>query len=470
MALTTDREKTAHLLRRFGLGASESELDYYAKDGFQSAIDKLLAYEKVDEGYGIPVERFAIGQNQQVVMPSIMLWWNLRLMATRRPLQEKMTLFWHDHFATSAAKVLQPPLMLQQNEVLRRNATGNFRTLLLEASQDPAMLFWLDNQFNVRGKPNENFAREIMELFTLGIGHYSEKDIQEAARAFTGWTIRRRARGQPPLFAFVENLHDAGSKTFMGKTGNFRGEDIVNMLCENPQTARYVTEKVLKWFVEPTPDPRAIERYSRVFIDSGLEIKSLLREIMRGPEFVSAKAERSIYKNPVDFVIPTIRQLGLGPSLVGPLMSSETPIGRGQVVVVNVAMNACQKMGMQLLYPPDVDGWPSGPNWVTSATMVSRMQWGEVLLGGAPLRLQQRNQEVRLQTPVYYLFEKDPSPAGVVTVLASVFDVPVSPGRKQVLVDAAKKASGGKITGENANVTASAVCKLLFGLPEFQFC
>src|SRR5688572_9675267 len=191
MALTTERDKGAHLLRRFGLGASEAELDYYLKDGLSGAIDKLLDYDKANEGFDGEVEKFQ-NQNGQLQPQAVGVWWTLRLVATQRPLQEKMTVFWHDHFATSASKVQNGPTMHRHNDVLRENATGNFKAFLTEVSKDPAMLFWLDNQYNVAGKPNENFAREVMELFTLGVDNgYNEQDIKEAARAFTGWSIGR---------------------------------------------------------------------------------------------------------------------------------------------------------------------------------------------------------------------------------------------------------------------------------------
>lgn len=202
MPLQTDREKGAHLLRRFGLGASEAELDYYLKDGLNGAVDRLTEYESVDEGFNINPYDLQPEKAKNLPMPILTAWWIARMIATRRPLQEKMTLFWHDHFATSASKVKASEFMLQQNETLRQYATGNYRSLLTNMSKDPAMLFWLDNQENVRGKPNENFAREVMELFTLGVGNYSEKDVQEAARAFTGWSVMRSRRnvddGQPP--------------------------------------------------------------------------------------------------------------------------------------------------------------------------------------------------------------------------------------------------------------------------------
>ena len=184
----TKEERIAHLLRRFGFGASFAEMEFYSPLGEDGTIERLIEYEKVPEGFDVSPARFA-QENQQGVellrMPAVVGWWTLRMLSTQRPLQEKLTLFWHDHFAVSASKVNQPLMMLDYLNTLRAGASGKFRSLLLSVSRDPAMIRWLDNETNVKGKPNENFAREIMELFTLGIGNYTEADVQEAARAFT---------------------------------------------------------------------------------------------------------------------------------------------------------------------------------------------------------------------------------------------------------------------------------------------
>lgn len=486
MALRTEREKGAHLLRRFGLGASEAELDYYLEGkGLPGAIDKLLNYESVDENFNVPIQSMA-NQNGQVNMPLVQLWWMTRLITTRRPLQEKMTLFWHDHFATSAAKVAGPPLMQGQNQLLRENATGKFQNLLLTVSKDPAMLFWLDNQYNVKGKPNENFAREIMELFTLGIGHYSEKDIQEAARAFTGWTIGRagvrpRQQNQPvndqnlrrgAEFAFRPLLHDDGMKEILGNKGAFSGEDVCGILAGNPQTGKYITTKIWQWFVYPNPENSLIDKFTSKFRDSGLDIKVLLRAIMESPEFYSDKAERAIFKNPVDFVIPTMRQLGVGENLA-PQVNGQESVPRARLVPSVAAQQTTKAMGMELLFPPDVDGWISGPEWISTATMVERIQWADRLFGSATDQGGRglgggRQQRAQLRVPAYGLFAADPSPKGVVDKLISLFDAPAVLAKRPELLQAVQKASGGTITPQNANQTASSVTRLIFGSPEFQ--
>lgn len=462
----SEREKVAHLLRRFGLGASEQELEYYAADGLAGAIDKLLGYEKVEEAELGTTEDFQAKQgNLKPDLASLL--WTHRIVRTKRPLQEKMAIFWHNHFATSAVKVSSGFVMNDQIEIFRRNATGSFSTMLEEVSKDPAMLYWLDNHLNIAGKPNENFAREVMELFTLGIGNYTEKDIQEAARAFTGWSYvkRKNAKKGPDeipnktRFTFNESEHDGGQKTIFGKTGNFVGDDVLALLSDNPQTARYITTKILRWFVIDNPDAALIERHASVFRKSGLEISALLRSVMESREFYSPQAMRKLYKNPIDFTVATLRQLGLG-SL--PLKNEKTDeINRG---VYALTKQACTRMGMELLSPPDVSGWNFGPAWISSATMVERIRWADRLFGknggkGNP----------GLNYPVSRLLSSG-DPGELVDKLLSVFDAPLPADKIATLKKTATTVSGGTITATNANATAIAVGRMIFGSPEFQLC
>ncbi len=467
MALETDRDKGAHLLRRFGLGASESELNFYMKDGLKGAINKLVDYESIDEGFNLDIASLENGKNK-VQMPGVVGWWIMRILQTQHPLQEKMTLFWHDHFATSADKVKAPMSMYLQNEIMRRNAVGNFGTMLHEVSKDPAMIVWLDNEYNVKGKANENFAREVMELFTLGIGHYTEKDIQESARAYTGWGLQRPRgvskdetdpRKTAPEFVFRERLHDDGDKTFFGKRGEFTGDDILNMLCQMPRTAEYIAHKMWEFFAYRDPEPEIIARVSQDFHQSNLDIKTLLRSIMTAPEFYSDKARRAVYKTPVDFTITTARQLGLG-SLMNQIPNQAGVRKLGPVAQINTSMKG---MGMQLLYPPDVAGWDQGPAWITTATMVERISWAERLFP-AP------GQRGLMQFQAYPLFAQDPTSTGAANKLVSLFDAPLPPSKVAKLVEAANKVCGGRIDESNANATAQHVTKLIFASPEFQFC
>ncbi len=481
MAARSEREKIAHLLRRFALGASEAEIDYYGQGGLKGAIDKLLDYESVDENFGVTLSAFQQQNNGRVNIRGVQAWWVLRLLTTRRPLQEKMTLFWHDHFATSASKVNAPLMMYQQNELFRRNATGKFPVLLEEASKDPAMLFWLDNQFNVRGRANENFAREVMELFTLGIGHYSEKDIQEASRAFTGWSIRRLPQRdtmqmgdqyRQAEYVFRRPQYDAGEKSVLGKTGALTGEEVLSHLCELPRTAIYISQKLWEWFAYPNPEPSIVDRIANRLRDSGLDIKAALRAIMETPEFYSEKAFRAVYKNPVDFCIPTLRQLGVGETTMQLIQQApaDAPQGprrfMGAVAALQQTMDA---MGMELLFPPDVAGWDGGQAWISTATMVERIQWADRVFGvaneGAARGVRQRAQ---IRFGAFPLFASDPSPEAVAKKLVSLFDAPIPEEKMPQLVAAAEKESGGRVTQQNANKTAAAVTRLIFGAPEFQ--
>lgn len=471
MALRTDRERTAHLLRRFGLGASEAELDFYAKDGWREAVEKLLNYESIEERNTLEVQAFA-NDKGQLRIQSVQAFWATRLLTTRRPLLEKMVLFWHDHYATSAQKVTQPLLMHEQNETFRTHATGNFKDLLLEVSKDPAMLVWLDNQFNVKGKPNENFAREIMELFTLGIGNYTESDVQEAARAFTGWSFRgadrtKQRKYAKPEFSFDPRRHDSGIKTVCGNKGPFDGEDVIRLLAEDPRCAKYITQKMWAWFAYPDPDEALVAKLANVFQKSGLDIKVLLRSIMLSDEFYSEQAERKIVKNPIDFIVPTLRQMGIGEA-IGLDLTEEGILKKRPAAAFGV-MSVSKAMGMDLLFPPDVAGWESGNAWISSATMIERVRWADRIFGVTPTGAKANQRTVSLNLPVFQLLRGFTTPAEVVDFFVSVYDAPIPGSKRPALIAAAERAMAGGLSPKNASITASSVCRLIFGSPEFQF-
>lgn len=461
MPLRTDAQKCAHLLRRFGLGASEAEISYYLEGGgLDGAIEKLLNYDQVDEGFTIKPEDFANNKGK-VGMPSLIGWWTMRLLTTRRPLQEKMTLFWHNHFATSAEKVKAPGMMFMQNDIFRRNATGNFKTLLMEASKDPAMIIWLDNRENVVGKPNENFAREVMELFTLGIGHYTEHDIQQSARAFTGYSLKRSQTEfgglQVAEFAFRPRQHDNGTKEFFGRSGEFTGDDILEMLCQMPRTAEFITWKMWRFFAYDKPEPVLVKRLAGKFFDSGLDIKVLLREMMHAPEFYSASAERTVYKNPCDFVIATCRALGLGQLYVDAFQKTGK-IPTGQLRAIDGEMD---RMGMRLFYPPDVAGWRGGTDWISTATMVERIGWADILFGSG------RNAKGNLRFDVGSVLGSANDPESIAKALVSILDAPL-PSRKVSEVAAAAQKE--MVDGNGRiNMMAASATRLIFAAPEFQF-
>ena len=467
MSLRTEREKGAHVLRRFGLGASEAELDYYFSGGLDDGIEKLLNYENVQEPYDFDLIDLMALDLRAITPQAASAWWILKLMTTRRPLQEKMTVFWHNHFATSAEKVAAGELMYNQIDLLRANATGDFHTLLMLVSKDPAMLYWLDNEDNVKGKPNENFAREVMELFTLGEGQgYTETDVKEAARAFTGWTVSGGTTvGDLPrrggAFKFDPARHDEGEKTVLGRTGALTGDDVIDILCERPRMSEFLIHKMWEWFVYPNPSDDVVSHFAGKWRDAGLNIKVLLGEIMRSDEFYSDAADRSICKNPVDFVVPTLRQLGVG-QILAQRVVQDVDFQYRRMAAVNAGATAMKQMGMELLYPPDVSGWPHGTKWISSATMVARISWADKVFGIGSGSLNEF-------TP-FSLFDKDPTPGGIAAKLVSVFDAPIAEEKIGELVSAAAQTSSGTLTPDNANKTADSVARLIFASPEFQFC
>lgn len=475
MPLVTDKEKVAHLLRRFGLGASEAELDYYGRDGYRTAVDRLLA--ETEEGPTLALADTAVAKNGNIVMPGVLGWYAARILTTRNPLREKMTLFWHDHFATSAEKVKSPLFMAKQNGLLHRGALGPFRELLGSVSKDPAMILWLDVAENRRGRPNENFAREVMELFTMGEGSgYTEHDIQEAARAFTGWGYARNRDPDLPKtepraeFRFRPAFHDDGPKTILGKTGAFDGDGVFDLLCDDPRTARYLVRKMWTWFAYPDPSDALVERLATGWRKGGMVTADLVRAIALSPEFLSPKADRAVYKSPFDFCVPLLRGLGVGAMLQSALAGGSLRAGslgrgaaRGRFPGSAIAVTSMKNMGQWLLYPPDVAGWEGGASWISSATMVERMAFADRLFNtGSALK------GPRLNYPAMAILGSDPTPKGVVRTLLSLYDAPVKVERQRVLVDAATKAIGPGLDPRNAPKVAATVSRLIFATPEFQ--
>ncbi len=283
-------------------------------------------------------------------------WWFREMLTTPSPLTEKMTLFWHNHFATSQQKVRFTPLIYQQHVMLRRNALGNFGTMLRDIARDPAMLIYLDGANSRKEQPNENFAREVMELFTLGEGHYSERDIKEAARAFTGWSVDRDT-GQ---FMFRRGIHDYGNKTVLGKSGNFDGDQVIDILLRKPETAQFVTRKLWREFISPAvgkpADEAQVARFADDFRDSGYNISKLMRAMLTSDAFYAADNRASLIKSPVEFVVGTMKQFDI-----------ETPNLRPFVL-------AAALLGQNVFAPPNVKGWPGGEAWINSATLLGRKQ------------------------------------------------------------------------------------------------
>ncbi|MBV9122141.1 MAG: DUF1800 domain-containing protein [Planctomycetes bacterium] len=352
-----------HLYRRAAFGARWEELQQALQEGPTAAIDRLLAggpdlaefNEDMDltiKGLSKDTDSSALNEHQAV--------WLYRMINTPYPLQERLTLFWHNHFATSIAKVHLPGLMQKQNELLRKYALGHFRPLLLEISRDPAMLIWLDSNSNIKGHANENYAREVMELFTLGFGNYTEKDVQEGARAFTGW---HTAGGE---FVFNEVQHDGGVKTFLGQTGSWDGQDIVRILLEQPAAARFLTAKLYRFFISETeaPPERLLEPLAEQFRRSDYDIAGVVRTILHSRLFFSEYAYRQRVKSPVEYVVGLVRAL------------------EGDEVAPRNLANVMDGLGQTLFAPPNVKGWDGGKAWLNSATLLARHNLAWSLVGG----------------------------------------------------------------------------------------
>lgn len=479
----TTREKVAHILRRFGLGASKAEVDFYEKLGVDGTLDRLINWENVDEGFNVSVIEFAREQNNvvQIRPQQVAAWWLLRMLVTQRPLQEKLTLFWHDHFAISGSKVNQGLTMYTYLETLRKNANGSFLTLLTEASKDPAMIQWLDNNTNVKGKPNENFAREVMELFTLGIGNYTETDIQEAARAFTGWSFGRTGGGRPSKeeaeaavkqgkslleFQFRPRFHDTGTKKLLGNEGPFTGDDIIGILVPRNETAKYITGKLWKFFGTEEIPTKLHEKLVRTYLDKGFNIKPLLFAIGESDEFYSTKCVSHMVKSPVDFAVGLARLLGLGPVTMQTYQPGVQPGGQAYRGVLQAIAGSMNNQGMQLLFPPDVAGWDWGENWISSATMVERIKFAQTLFAnrGSIIVAQWLADTIKTSNPK--------SARDVVLRLLEIYDTKLPEDKLKGIVEVCESAGGlnSISSGQKAQAVIRDMSKLIFAAPDFHFC
>lgn len=346
-----EQSHTKHLCYRAGFGFSFSDQKKNLKDFLSKGKDPAL---KVIEKPQLPdnamgkVKFNEVFMNSRENMMKLNLSWMDRLLTTDDPLREKMVLFWHDHFA---CRTLVPYLAQQQNNILRKHALGNFSDMLMEISKDPAMLQFLNNQQNKKGHPNENFAREVMELFTLGRGNYSETDIKEAARAFTGWGYN--VNGE---FQFREKQHDFESKSFRGQTKNFSGEEIILAILEDRQTSRFITKKIFGYLVTQTlPSSSEVDELATSFYKSDYNIGKLVKDILSSDSFYNNAVVGNRIKTPIEFIIGIQHQ-------------TESRFADEQSLIF------FQRALSQLLFfPPNVGGWPKGKQWIDSSSLTFRM-------------------------------------------------------------------------------------------------
>ena len=375
-----DENDARHLLTRTGFTPSPDEIRAWVGQAPRQAVDKLLAEAQgarlqheppafTREPIEPPLNRMPDPAARKAALERVTeqtlelrTWWLGEMLATSTPLAERMTLFWHNHFATSIQKVRQPQGMWLQHELLRRHALGNFRELLHGVARDPAMLIYLDGAGNRVQAPNENFAREVMELFTLGEGHYTEADVKEAARAFSGWTVDR----EQWQAKFRPRLHDNGSKTVLGRSGAFDADDVLDLLLEQPQAARFISGKLWREFVSPEPRNAAergeLERVARRLQTGGWQVAPALRELLLSEAFWSPENRATLIKSPVELAVGSLRQFDIRLTDALPLSVVTAKLGQG------------------LFAPPNVKGWPGYTAWIDSTTLLERKRFTERLL------------------------------------------------------------------------------------------
>jgi hypothetical protein len=374
-----DRAKARHLLIRAGFGGTPQQVEKLTAMGLYKAVDYFVEYyRQPQDGPSFTARpevprdpladqvRFIKGDaaRQTINAPQLeqlRRWWLARMISSRRPLQEKLTLFWHGHFASQNSVVNDSYTMFKQNELFREHAAGNFGALLNGLIHDPAMIRYLDNNSNVKEHPNENLAREILELFSMGAYQgYDEQDVREAARALTGYTIDRR-HGQ---FRYDATKHDTGKKTIFGKTGNWTGEDLVRLILEQPATSRYIAGKLGEFFAESEPPEEVVTRLASVLRETNYDLEAMLKNLFLSAEFYSPEVMGAEIKSPVELVVGALRDLG-----VEQLANAE-PVDA-----------VIRDMGQQLLEPPDVKGWRHGRAWISSKRMFSRFNGlGQLIL------------------------------------------------------------------------------------------
>ena len=367
----------AHLMRRAGFGASRDELERRVEQGYEATVEELLDTGNASSMPDDLIRRYHVEQSELRDLAGSAAYWMYRMISTDKPLEEKMALFWHGLFATGYTKLNQARSQLNQVEMFRRNGLGRFDEMLLEISRDPAMLVWLDNQDNHGDAINENYGRELLELFSMGIGNYTEDDIKECARAFTGWTLGNAeymaVRAQKDSiwpygriawhFDYREEDHDGGEKTFLGETGNFSGEDIIQIIAKQDATAEFICTRLFQFFAadEVTGEGRpVIDAMKETYFESGYEIKNVLRTLFNSEYFRSNEARFARVKGPVELVVGAIRMAG----------SYQTP-----TLGIEKVSNNMLYMGQGLLQPPTVEGWHEGVEWIDSGSLVERVNF-----------------------------------------------------------------------------------------------
>ncbi len=378
--MTVDTSLMAHLLRRAGFGATRVELAQYVAKGYEATVEELLYPENAPQLDEDVIRRYHVDQNSLMLIESCQAYWLYRMINTKRPLEEKMALFWHGLFATAYGKLNHAKAVVNQTNTFRRHGLGSFANLLRQLARDPAMIFWLDNKDNHKDAPNENFGRELLELFSMGIGTYTEEDVKSCARAFTGWTIRnadymsiRASRDSiwPSgrldwQFVYLPEDHDDSEKNFLGHKGRFNGDDIIDIITQHPASSWFIAGQLYNFFVSDTPNEAAIQYLADEYRKAKGEIRSVMRSLFLSDFFRSEDAHFARVKSPAELVAGTARLAG---SRTFPEWS-----------IVNLAADA-NFMGQEILNPPTVEGWHTGREWVDTGTLVERVNSATLEMG-----------------------------------------------------------------------------------------
>ena len=465
----------AHLMRRAGFGANREQIGMHANAGYQSTVEALLYPGEEDRMDDHLIRRFhpelsgmmgpnAPGQN-----------WLYRMATTSAPLREKMALFWHGIFATGYAKVIHGKALSDQTRMFRTFGMGSFKDLLIQLSKDPAMIIWLDNQDNHNGAINENFGRELLELFTMGVGNYTERDIKECARAFTGWTIANREymelRSQRDSdwpygriawhFKYHPEDHDDGEKEFLGQRGRFNGEDIIHIICQQEATARFISRHLYSFFVSDEPpvpewrytppiNPKAIDELTRVYFDSNYDISAMLKALFNSSYFQSQDSWYSKVKSPVELVAGVLRLTG--------------EFNRPRREIIDRYFQASY-MGQFLNNPPSVEGWHQGIDWLDTGTLVERVNFASQQIGDSTKPGIQAMIERIASTP-----NNVASPENLISVcLEEMGVISVEEDTMKVLIDFASQDHDQPINASNDGAQKiSATLQMVASTKEFQ--
>ena len=389
MSTDAELELMAHLMRRAGFGATRGELEARLAKGYEATVEELLQPGDDSELEKDLVDRYYIEIDDMRQATAASGWWLYRMINSGSPLRERMTLFWLNLFATGYAKLNFGGAQWKQYKMLKRDCMGDLRTLLIGLSKDPANIYWLDNSDNHKDSINENYGRELLELFSMGIGNYTEDDVKMAARAFTGWTYKDPLPRRPylnyyPGFEYRPWDHDDSVKTFLGETGRFNGEDIVEIIVKQPATARFIARQLYDFFVADEPqvpawpytppnNPEAVELLAQTYLDSGYEIHPVLQVLFNSDFFKNAHYSK--VKSPVELVVGVLRLVG----------DYTTELGTFPKHGLSPVAIQTGYMGQQLFNPPSVEGWHTGKEWIDSGALVQRVNFAAAKVGDASL-------------------------------------------------------------------------------------